>query len=346
MKPGDFIAQAQLAYAFGGPCISGIVKQKPEDFRVIEIPGFEPDSQGDHVFLTITKESMTTNQVARKLQHFCKVHPRDIGYAGLKDKHAITTQSFSINLSGKAEPDWSLFENEQLRIEKISRHPRKLKKGVLKGNRFELLVRNVEGDFDCIEKRLTDISHLGVPNYFGSQRFGLEGSNIEQAWQLLNNPDKRMKRDERSILLSSVRSMIFNAILDERVKQGNWNQLLKGEVVNLDGTERHFHEPVDDVLKRRSEELDVHPTAALAGKPSRAIEPTEDAADIENAVLLKYQDWIDKLKELGLEHARRPVRIAVRNLCWELDQQDLKLSFDLTSGAYATVVLRELLVET
>ena len=336
-------ATGELAFAFGGPCVTGEIKQKAEDFRVDEIPGFEPDGQGDHVFLTIEKTGQTTNSVANRLRQFCGLQHRDIGYAGMKDKHAVTSQQFSLNLSGKAEPDWSGLENDQLRILEISRHPRKLKRGVLKGNRFRIVIRNLEGDKQQLERRLQQIQRHGVPNYFGSQRFGYQGANIKQARRLFEHELKKIKRDERSILLSSVRSMLFNAVLDERVKQDNWFRLLSGEVINLDGTERHFVEPVDEVLIKRAEELDVHPTGPLYGLPSRALQPTDIAGEIEQNILAEYGFWRKGLEAFGLEHARRPLRVAVRDLQWSVSDKAMSVSFTLTSGAYATVVLREFL---
>lgn len=343
MKPYNAINPDQLAYAFGGPCVTGKIRTTPEDFQVDEIPGFTPDGEGGHVYLTIRKTGLTTNAVARKLRDFYQVQSRDIGYAGMKDKQAVTTQTFSINLAGKQEPDWSGFESDSIKVIEASHHPRKLKRGVLKGNHFKLVVREIKGSIDCIDERLNQIKTHGVPNYFGVQRFGNKGANIEKAWRLFNEPDMRIKRDERSILFSSVRSMLFNAVLNERVKQGNWSELLEGEVINLDGTERHFLEPVDDVLTKRASELDVHPTGPLPGIDSRAIRPEAAAGEIETAVLNKYQEWFGGLEKFRLEHARRALRIAVRNLEWEFNGNTLTLAFDLTSGAYATVVLRELM---
>ena len=335
-----------LAYAFGKPCVSGKIKQIPEDFRVDEIPGFEPEGQGEHVFLTIEKKGLTTNAVASQLKKICSLQHRDIGYAGMKDKHAVTTQQFSLNLAGKAEPDWSEIENDQLKIINISRHKRKLKRGVLKGNRFEIRIRELTGDMDKLFARLEKIKLHGVPNYFGAQRFGINGSNLDQAKKLFNHELAKVSRDERSILLSAVRSMLFNAVLDARVKQGNWYQLLPGEVINLDGTQRHFAEEIDETLLQRAAAMDVHPTGPLYGLPSRALTPTQQAGELENNILSAFEFWKQGLEDFKLENARRPLRVAVRDLEWEMQQQDLTLKFALTSGAYATVVLREFLEES
>jgi tRNA pseudouridine13 synthase len=336
---------AQLSYAFGGPCATGLFKQQPEDFRVDEIAGFDPEGEGDHVFLKIEKTSLTTNSVANLLRQFCDLQHRDVGYAGMKDKHAVTTQWFSLNMAGKPEPDWGTIENEQLRILRFGRHRRKLKRGVLKGNRFSIVIRDLQADRQLLEDRLQQIKKQGVPNYFGSQRFGYQGGNIDQARLMFEHQLKNLKRDERSILLSSVRSMLFNAVLDERVRLDNWYQLLDGEVINLDSTERHFVEPIDDTLIARASEMDVHPTGPLCGLPSRALQPSGLAGDIEKQVLGQYGYWQRGLEAFRLEHARRPLRVAVREMDWSLEKAQLSLSFSLTSGAYATVVLREILTD-
>jgi len=334
-----------LAYAFGKPCVTGQLKQLPEDFRVDEIAGFEPEGQGEHVYLTIEKKGLTTNAVASQLKKFCALQQRDIGYAGMKDKQAITTQQFSVNLAGKAEPDWSGIESDQLKIIKVSRHKRKLKRGVLKGNRFEIGIRELAGDIDELHARLNRIKLHGVPNYFGAQRFGINGSNIDQASKLFNHELAKVRRDERSILLSAARSMLFNAVLDARVKQDNWYQLLPGEVINLDGTQRHFAEQIDETLLQRAAAMDVHPTGPLYGLPSRALVPSQQAGELENGVLEDFAFWKNGLQAFKLEQARRPLRVAVRNLEWQIQQQDLTIKFALTAGAYATVVLREFLAD-
>ena len=332
-----------LAYAFGGPCVTGLIKQQPQDFRVDEIPGFEPDGEGDHVYLTIEKTGLTTNNVAGILKRYCGLHSRDIGYAGMKDKHAVTSQQFSINLSGKVEPDWSAIENDQIRVLNVARHRRKLKRGVLKGNRFTIVIRELQGDLDKLVQQLEKIKQHGVPNYFGPQRFGYAGSNIEQARRLFRHELPKIKRDERSILLSTARSLLFNQVLHERVKQGNWNRLLPGEVINLDATERHFAEPINETLISRAEQMDVHPTGPLCGLPSRALQPTEEAGNIEQQVLEGFDFWLQGLEQFKLEHARRPLRIAVRDMQWSVTGNQMSISFALTAGAYATVVLREFL---
>ena len=333
---------SDLPYAFGKPLVSGQIKQRPSDFIVEEIPGFEPDGHGDHVYLTIQKTGLTTIAIVDALKRFTGVHAREIGFAGMKDKQAITTQAFSVNMAGKEEQNWQKLENEQIKILSVSRHPRKLKRGVLKGNRFRLRVTDIKGDVQSLQQSLEQVAQNGVPNFFGEQRFGRDEGNPERAWRMFTQSGFKVKREERSLLLSSVRSMIFNALLAKRIELNNWQSLLEGEVINLDGTARHFAEAIDDVLVSRASEMDVHATGPLPGQSSRALEPASEAGDIEQQLIQTYQPWVDQLVNQGLEHARRPLRVAVRDMQWQIVDDVLELSFSLTAGAYATVVLREL----
>jgi len=331
-----------LPYAYGKPLGTALIRSQPEDFIVEEIAGFEPSGEGDHVFLTLRKTGLTTQAVVGLLKQFTGVKDREIGFAGIKDRHAVTTQTFSINMTGQPIPDWSLLASEQLQVIDIQRHNRKLKRGVLKGNRFVLTLRDLQADSSELERRLQAIAQHGVPNYFGQQRFGRDGDNPENAWRMLTDRTFRVRRDERSILLSSIRSMLFNAVLATRIENHNWQSLIDGEVINLDGTERHFQEPVDDVLRHRALALDVHATGPMPGKASRAIEPDQLAGELERQALRPYREWIEALEKAGLDHARRPLRLAVKDLTWQISADQLRVSFRLTSGAYATSVLREL----
>lgn len=345
MNPPDVSSflPARLAHAFGRPAASGRLKTFPEDFVVEEIPGFAPDGEGDHVFLTLRRQQMTTAGVARRLREFFGLGNRDIGYAGLKDKQALTTQTFSINLAGRSVGDLAGLESQGLQVIRCERHRRKLKRGVLKGNRFRLTIRDLQGDRHDLDQRLQKIARLGVPNYFGEQRFGHDGNNLNTAWRLFSEAGYSVKREQRGIVFSSVRSMIFNAVLQQRIIQDNWQELLDGEVIGLDGTQRHFLEPLDENLQQRAQALDVHPTGPLAGLPSRALEPLGQAGQIEKTVMQNFTPWIEGLQRFGLEQARRPLRLAVRSLRWQFAADTLKLEFSLAAGAYATMVVRELL---
>lgn len=204
----------------------------PEDFRVDEILGFDPDGEGEHLLLKIQKRNQNTADVARTLARHAGVKIRDVGYGGLKDRNAVTTQWFSVWLPGKADPDWSAIAGEHLKILDSQRHHRKLQRGALRGNRFVIVLRDVafpqQLDAGALEQQLAVIKQQGVPNYFGEQRFGREGRNLASATAMFDGvriKDKHL----RSLYLSAARSFLFNEVLAARITAANWNQVLPGE---------------------------------------------------------------------------------------------------------------------
>ncbi|MFQ5610281.1 MAG: tRNA pseudouridine(13) synthase TruD, partial [Woeseiaceae bacterium] len=215
---------------------SAIIRTQASDFIVDEVLGFSPDGEGEHDFLVIRKTGANTAWVARQLAHYAGIPARDVGYGGLKDRHAITTQAFTVRRPGRAAPDWSRFVASGVEIRAIARHGRKLRRGAHKGNRFRIRLRGkeLEHHSKAISERIAVIRELGIPNYFGEQRFGHGGRNLELARSMFAG--KRLKRDKRSIAISAARSYIFNRTLDARVRDGSWNSLRAGDLANLDGT--------------------------------------------------------------------------------------------------------------
>ncbi len=329
-----------LPFAHGGPPLAGRLRAVPEDFQVTEILGYEADGDGEHAWLDVEKRGANTAWVARELARFAGVPPRAVGYAGLKDRHAVTRQAFSVQMAGRAEPDWSAFPPAEVRILSASRHRRKLKRGALAGNAFRLGVRAVEGDAARAEAVLAAIAAQGVPNYFGEQRFGRDGANVERARAMFAG--RRVDRDTRSLLLSAARSRIFNAVLAGRVRQGQWNRAVPGDIWCLEGSRAWFGpEPFDATLQRRLEEGDIHPSGPLWG---RGEPPTGDQARaLERAVAGEWAALAEGLAAQGLEQARRPLRLLPREMRWHWPDADrLVLEFRLPAGCYATAVLREI----
>jgi tRNA pseudouridine13 synthase len=263
-----------------------------------------------------------------------------VGYAGLKDRHALTTQSFTVHLAGRADPDWSRVAGEEIELLKVGRHHRKLQRGALRGNRFRLMVRELGGDASALADRLARIACEGVPNYFGEQRFGRGGANLEAADALLRGA--RPPARERGLLISAARSHLFNRVLACRVAAGNWGRVLPGDVMQLDGRSALFRAEVPDAeIVARAARLEIHPTGPLPGRRSRTLEPAAEAERIEAAGLTELAEWIGGLVRLGVEADRRALRLPVRELAWEAASGGLQLAFFLPAGGYATVVLRE-----
>lgn len=330
-----------LPFAHGGPPLAGRLRAAPEDFRVDEVLGYAADGEGEHVLLEVEKREVNTAWLARELARFVGVAPRAVGYAGLKDRHAVTRQAFSVQLAGRPEPDWSAFGRAGVRILAATRHRRKIKRGALAGNRFRLIVREVCGARPAAAAVLEAVAGQGVPNYFGEQRFGHGGHNLERARAMFDG--RRVDRDTRSILLSAVRSHLFNQVLAERVRVGSWNGAMPGEVWCLDGSRAHFGpEPFDAALRERLQRGDIHPSGPLWG---RGDPPSADACrELELMVATRDPGLIEGLHAYGLEQARRPLRLVPADMSWDWpDTETLTLAFTLPAGSYATVVMRELL---
>jgi tRNA pseudouridine13 synthase len=322
--------------------LSARTRSTPDDFFVEELPGFEPSGAGEHLLLTIEKRGMNTVLAAKRLAQWARVREMSVSYAGLKDRHAVTRQRFSVHLPKKVAPDIAALESDELRVLEHTWHSRKLPRGALAGNRFVLVLRDVEGDREAIGRRLQSITERGVPNYFGEQRFGRAGDNVAQALAMFAG--RRMRREERTLLLSAARSELFNRVLAARVRAGNWDSALEGEVWSLAGSRSVFGpEPFTDELARRLAEFDIHPSGPLWGRGelrSRAAvaELEMEALATDDALALRAG-----LESAGLEQERRALRLRPADLCWQwLDDSSLQLSFSLPPGTYATVVLAEL----
>lgn len=325
--------------ASGEPLLSARIRSSPDDFQVTEILGFEPDSHGDHDFLLVEKTGANTAWVARQLARYAGARLADVGFAGLKDRHAVTSQWFSVPRRG--ELAWNGFECEGVRLVRIDRHMRKLRRGSHRGNRFRIALRGDFGDDrrPAIERRLQDIAGNGVPNYFGAQRFGREGSNLELAKRLFAG--ERLRRDKRSLAISAARSFLFNEILGSRVEAGSWNRILPGEIANLDGSGSVFAvADVDAELQRRCADMDIHPTASLYGVGAAAA--GEEVARIEAVVLDRNSELRAGLEQVGAKLGHRPLRQKVSDLDWEFEPGTVWLSFKLPKGGFATTVLGEL----
>lgn len=332
-----------LAFAYGKSTTTGCIRQSPEDFQVTEIPLVEPTGEGEHVWLYVRKRATNTAWVAKQLARVAGVRERDVSYAGLKDRHAVTEQWFSVHLPGQIDPDWSEIDSDGIQVLKHVRHSRKLRRGALQGNVFRIVIRELVADMGQLEQRLEQIAAGGVPNYFGEQRFGIEGRNLSLADKLFNGERLKLKRPVRGLVLSAARSFLFNQVLSERITGSSWNKALPGDVLQLDGTHSIFVvEAIDDEIEQRILSADLHPTGPLAGEGGKL--PNDHAGSIETAVLDQYSAWCEGLVKARLKADRRSLRLMVKEFTWEKNSDDnLILKFRLRPGAYATSVLREIL---
>jgi tRNA pseudouridine13 synthase len=322
-------------HLYGSPSGVGKLRAVPEDFIVIEDLAFEPSDDGEHAFLRIQKTGENTEFVARQLARFADVRQRDIGFAGLKDRHAVTSQWFSVWLPGKIDPDWTAFESDNIKVLQSIRHARKLKRGALSGNRFKITVRDWHGDQAATIKQLEAIKVHGIANYYGEQRFGHGGNNINKALAMFQGT--KVAREQRSIYLSAVRSFLFNQILAQRVVDGTLSQALDGDIYRFDRSHSTFAAQPDMDTQQRLDANAIHPTGVLWGMAKQMV-----LNAVEQAVIDQYPEMAQGLVACGVEMDRRALRINVPDLQWQFVGDDvLILEFSLPAGSYATAVLRQ-----
>ncbi len=329
-------------YHLGEPQAEGAIRSYPRDFVVEEISRVQPEGKGSHLWVWVEKHSANTDWVAKELARVTDSVPRDVGYAGLKDRHAIARQWFSIPFSSTTRENLENAEIEGVKILESHQHTRKLKRGTLDGNRFLLRIRQFTGDKAQTISRLEQIRATGVPNYFGPQRFGHRGQNVEQGFKLLSKR-ARLPRNKKSIYLSAIRSYLFNQVLAERVRRGDWNKIIDGDLAMLDGTQSIFAcEKSDSDIEDRVTRLDIHPTGPMPGE--NGTQTTGLAADVEQAVLNNWPQLTGLLTAQRVQASRRSLRLYPSGLEWDFNDGELELVFTLPPGTYATTILREVLV--
>lgn len=331
-----------LPRAHGGPLGRGRIRAAPEDFQVEEVLGFEPDGEGDHLFLWVRKTGANTEWVSRKLAGLLRIPSSAVGYAGLKDRHAITLQWFSVPRPKTGCPDWATLSPLGIEVLSERLHRRKLKRGALAGNRFRLLIRDFFPPPDALEARLRQLGDLGAPDYFGEQRFGHEEGNLHGAHALLTGQVGRVSRHERGLWLSAARSQVFNEVLAERVRRGDWDRPQPGDCLQLDGSHSYFlADDMDEALTARAAAMDLHPTGPLWGEGEP---PTGGAVRaLECAVAAPFGPWLSGLARYEMRQERRALRVRVRDLVARQAPEGLRLELALPASAYATTVLREIL---
>jgi tRNA pseudouridine13 synthase len=324
--------------AHGGPIASGVLRAVPEDFLVEEELGFAPAGRGQHLLLRVRKTNANTQWIARELARVSGCSVREVGYAGLKDRRAVAIQWFSVP-QPRMPLDWSAFATAEFEILEAHAHHRKLPRGALAGNRFAVRIGATNGDGPAlaalVRPQLDRVRRGGVPNYFGPQRFGRDGANLARLGA------EALRGSERGFVISAARSVLFNAVLAERVRRGCWNRLLEGDLANLDGCGSVFAVTgVDEELAGRTERLEIHPTGALWGSGTPA--SRGPVLELEQGIAAQLPSQARLCERVGLRQERRSLRLTVRELRCEVEAAAVVLCFSLMRGGFATAVLREL----
>ncbi len=327
--------------AHGGACGSALLKAVPEDFQVDEVLDIPLSGAGEHLWLWVEKRNLNTEEAARRIARAAGVPVRNVSYAGLKDRHALTRQWFSLHMPGKADPVLEKAEDQALRILKSGRHQRKLQRGAHSANGFTLRLTELQADRAILEDRLEQIKRHGVPNYFGLQRFGFEGGNVLGARDYAERQELPVQRNLRSRLLSAGRSYLFNRVLAQRVAAGSWDQACVGDLLAFTDSRSFFPAGEAECSDPRLEILDLHPTGPQWGE---GVSPASGKIqELEAAVAAAEPSIAKWLAEAGMKHERRILRLPIGALSWHYPEPDiLQLEFVLPTGCFATAVVREL----
>ena len=335
---------SSLAYLTGKPVASAKIKAQPEHFQVREDLGFAFTGEGEHLMVRIRKTGENTSFVANELAKACGVKSKDVSWAGLKDRHAVTEQWLSVHLPKGETPDFSAFLAQYPSIEILAtdRHNKKLRPGDLVGNEFVVTLSEVT-DVADVEQRLEKVKQVGVPNYFGSQRFGNDGNNLEEARRWGRENVRTRNQNKRSMYLSAARSWIFNRIVSARLENGVFDKFIDGDVAQTASGTQLVDASNMAELQAQFAQGEVAITAALAG--DNALPTQADALTLEQPFLDEELDLMALIRGNRMRHDRRDIALKPQDLAWTVDGNNITLTFSLDAGSFATSIVRELVIE-
>ncbi|MCW8330605.1 tRNA pseudouridine(13) synthase TruD [Photobacterium sp. SDRW27] len=332
-------------WLYGKPGCQGRLKVLPEHFIVKENLGFEFAGAGEHFMVKIRKTGENTKYVVNELAKACGVKSRDVSWAGLKDRHAVTEQWLSVHLPGKTDPDLTQFVAEHPGIEVLetARHDKKLRPGDLIGNWFQLRLTELDKPQDVIA-RLEQVALKGVPNYFGEQRFGHGGNNVVKARSWGNDEFRVRDKSKRSFYLSAARSWLFNMVLSNRIEQEKVHTLLAGDSLLQEGDDRGvIAESASADLQAAIDNGTMAITAPMMG--DNALPTAADAEAFEMSIVEQEPLLLKLIRDNRMRHERRLLLLKPQQMEWQQEGEDIVVSFALPAGCFATAVVRELMIE-
>jgi tRNA pseudouridine13 synthase len=324
------------------PAAGGAIGAEPEDFRVEEIPAYLPSGEGEHLYVRVEKRSLTTPDLVRLLAREARVNERDIGYAGLKDRNAVTTQWLSLPQTATLPDAWSLPGN--VRVLESSRHNNKLRTGHLRGNRFRIALCSLEaGALERAQAIVAELGRVGLPNYFGGQRFGRGGDNLGRALGWLRGMGKaRLPAFLYKLYPSVVQSEIFNRYLTVRRAAG-LELALQGEVMRLSNAGSHFVVTDPAVETERVQRREIVPAGPMIGPKMMASSGIPYELEERAVAEVGLEPPVREVLARAAPGARRDLLVYPAELgLTDLGEGRAELSFVLPSGSYATVLVREL----
>ncbi len=323
------------------PGIGGRIREQVEDFQVEEIPAYEPSGEGEHLFLWIEKKNVSAEWLLKMVAKRIDMQKRDIGCAGLKDRHAITRQYISVPT--KLEDRIDKINGDDIRVLHAKRHNNKIKTGHQKGNKFIIRIRGVAQDqapaVDAIVER---ISKVGLPNYYGEQRFGHNYETLDTGLKLLSREPVRVTPFLKKLSLSAVQSLLFNAVLGRRLRDQLLSKVLNGDVMQKLSGGLFVAENFPEEQERFDRKETVH-AGPIFGRKTFAAK--FEAAERELSVLAESMLTPASFEGFGnlVEGTRRANLVFLTDLQSEWDAEGLVMKFSLPSGSYATVLLREVM---
>jgi len=325
------------------PAVAGTIRKEPEDFQVEEVPAYPPVGKGSHLFLRVEKKLHTTDEVIRALAKQLRIPAGQIGCAGMKDRVALTRQWLSVPAAARGRLD--SFRLEGVTILEADLHTNKLKTGHLKGNRFRIRIADLgPEDGEEIARRCALLEEKGIPNYFGPQRFGRDGRNEIVGRDLLSGRPGRHDKRTLRLLLSAVQSGLFNDLLARRISTGRFHQALQGDVMIKAETGGRFLCEDPGLDQPRMDAGEIHPSGPIFGPKMQAAEG--EPGDMEREVLSASGLTAESFARFPklTRGTRRPLRLMPGEFRAEPAGDSVQLSFTLTSGGYATSVIRELII--
>jgi tRNA pseudouridine13 synthase len=327
-------------YPYGEAVVDACYKSVPADFEVEEVLGFEPTGEGEHLFIWVEKTGLSTPELITRIARDYDFNAAQISHSGLKDKHAVTRQWLSLHLPGKDSPIENIVGDGYHVLRQV-RHLKKLRPGSHKANRFRLRLREVSELGDTTRQQIEAVSSGGFANYFGEQRFGRKQDNVMRALLELNK--RKLSRSRRGLLLSSLRSHLFNQILLRRIELDSWALPLPGDVFMLRGSHSIFSDELDVDLLERYRQLDISSCGSLYGSGTNML--SAEPLVIEQELYVQHADIIACLERQRSQLQMRPLRAVVENLKYSYDAAAglLELELSLPAGSYVTTLLAHFL---